>query len=181
MTGSRIARSSLDVPVPVSVMDARTIEQSGFSSLSDVLARIPALALGTNPVSTAYGGNNVGANFADLRGLGTNRTLTLINGRRRVPGSDSSAAVDLSTIPASMVDRIEVITGGASAVYGADAVSGVLNVILKHDFDGLTLEAHGSHPGYSGGGSHSIDLLAARRLPMIAAPSASRSTTLTRT
>src|SRR5690606_17610552 len=79
----------------------------------------------------------------NLRTLGTNRTLTLVDGRRRVSGSARSSAVDLNMIPAGMIERIEVITGGAAAIYGADAVTGAVNVITKTDFDGATLSATG--------------------------------------
>lgn len=158
VTGSHIARSAFDTPVPVVAMDEKAIQRSGFTNVTDILARMPALGTGSNPNNTTFSQSDVGASFADLRGLGLGRTLTLVNGRRRVPGSDNSAAVDLSTIPASMVERIEVTTGGAAAVYGADAVSGVLNIILKRDFDGLQLEGRVHQPGYDGGSGHTLSL-----------------------
>ncbi len=156
VTGTRIARTAFDTPVPVTVMDETAIQRTGFTNVTDILGRMPALARGSNPNNSVYDQTNVGASFADLRGLGIGRTLTLINGRRRVSGAANSAAVDLSTIPANMIERIEVITGGAAAVYGADAVSGVLNIILKENFDGLSLGARAHKPGYSGGAGHTL-------------------------
>lgn len=88
-------------------------------------------------------------NALDLRGLGTERTLVLVNGRRRVPAMPGSSAVDVSVIPAGLVERGEVITGGASALYGADAVAGVANFILKKDFDGF--EFSGMYSGSTRG------------------------------
>src|SRR5207237_5329769 len=80
----------------------------------------------------------VGLNLLDLRGLGPNRTLVLVNGRRHVAGQPDSAAVDINAIPVDLIDRVDVLTGGASAIYGADGVSGVVNFILKRDFDAIS-------------------------------------------
>ncbi|NOX82007.1 MAG: TonB-dependent receptor [Alphaproteobacteria bacterium] len=151
VTGSRIRRSPFSSPTPTTIIDSTTIEQSGLTQLSDIITRLPSISPGTG-LSTSTGGTfQSGASFLDLRGLGSNRTLTLIDGRRRVPGSRFSAAVDISSIPPSMVETVEVITGGASAVYGADAVTGVVNIILKKDFEGLEFNAEGGWPGQGGG------------------------------
>lgn len=142
VTGSRIARGALEQPTPITVINSATIEQSGFSNAGDILNQYAQFGVGTG-LSTNQAGYNTdaGATFLNLRGLGTNRTLVLVDGLRRVSGGSSSSAVDLSTIPANMIDHIEIITGGASSVYGADAVSGVVNVILKHNAEGLELSA----------------------------------------
>ncbi len=138
VTGSRISRTNFDTPTPVQSIDQAAIERSGFNSIGDILIRTPAVGVGLGP-SNAQSNPDAGSVFVNLRGLGTDRTLTLINGRRRVSGSNLSSAVDLSTIPTSMIEKVEIITGGASAVYGADAVTGVVNIKLKEDFEGLEL------------------------------------------
>src|SRR5258708_2476194 len=142
VTGSRIARGALEQPTPITVINSTAIVQSGFSNAGDILNQYSQFGVGTG-LSTNQAGYNTdaGATFLNLRGLGTNRTLVLVDGLRRVSGGSSSSAVDLSTIPANMIDRIEIITGGASSVYGADAVSGVVNIILKHHAEGLELSA----------------------------------------
>lgn len=146
VTGSRIARSTNDLPAPATIIGAPAIAETGLTSVQDVLNRVPQFGMSVG-VSDQYGIDE-GATLINLRGLGTNRTLVLVDGQRRVSGTASSSAVDLSTIPANMIDRIEVITGGASAVYGADAVTGVVNVILKHHADGLELSTKGGISTY---------------------------------
>lgn len=154
VTGSHIARSGFDTPAPMTTIDAGEIQQSGFASVGDVLLQTPSIGVGTG--SATRGGN--GAAFVNLRGLGTNRSLTLINGNRRVSGSTSGSAVDLNAIPGSMIERIEVITGGSSAVYGADAVSGVVNVILRDDFEGLQFTGSGGASQEGGAENLSLSL-----------------------
>ncbi|MEE9381196.1 MAG: TonB-dependent receptor plug domain-containing protein, partial [Hyphomonadaceae bacterium] len=152
VTGSRLARGNFDTPSPVTTLDSELIEESGFVTLSDVLQRSPAIAVGQGIANAQTAGETAGATFANLRGLGSFRTLTLINGRRRVPGALSTSSVDLSSIPPSMVERVEIVTGGTSAVYGADAVTGVINVILKRDFEGLEFDFSAGIPEQGGGG-----------------------------
>ncbi|MGH8250833.1 MAG: TonB-dependent receptor domain-containing protein [Steroidobacteraceae bacterium] len=154
VTGSHIARSEFEMATPVMTVDSETILQSGFTSVGDVLLQTPSMGVGTG---TATRGGN-GAAFVNLRGLGTNRSLTLVNGSRRVSGSKAGSAVDLNSIPASMVDRIEVVTGGSSAVYGADAISGVANVILREDFEGLELHTSGGLSQEGGAENYSFSL-----------------------
>lgn len=142
ITGSRIARGALEQPTPITTINSAAIVQSGFSNAGDILNQYSQFGLGAGLSSNQAGYNtDAGATFLNLRGLGTNRTLVLVDGLRRVSGGSSSSAVDLSTIPANMIERIEIITGGASSVYGADAVSGVVNIILKHNAEGLELSA----------------------------------------
>lgn len=141
ITGSRIARPELSLPNPVQVVTAETIEQSGKTNLTDFLVDTPALLGSQNNIAVA-GSNltdsqSVGVNLLDLRNLGTNRTLVLVDGRRHVAGYPGVASVDVNTIPTDLVEKIDVLTGGASAIYGADGVTGVVNFILKKDFEGL--------------------------------------------
>lgn len=145
VTGSRIRSPEFSQANPVVAISAETLEESGRTNLTDFLADSPALLGSTRSIDTA--GSNLenaqqtGANYLNLRNLGTSRTLVLVDGRRHVAGNPGTAAVDINTIPTDLVDRIEVLTGGASAIYGADGVSGVVNFIMKKDFDGLRLRA----------------------------------------
>lgn len=158
VTGSRLTRAAFDMPTPVTVISSSQIEQSGFNNIADLLTQQPAMGLGAS-LATSQFSDDAGAAFVNLRSLGTSRTLVLINGRRRVSGASASAAIDLSTIPAGMIERVELITGGASAVYGADAVSGVVNVILKKDFSGLEFSGQGGFAEHGGAGSSAATLL----------------------
>ena len=150
VTGSRIPRPNLEQPTPVSTVSRESIENAGTQNLGDILAELPALsASDTVRGNSDSFGDAGGLNFANLRSLGASRTLTLVDGKRHVGGDAGNAAVDLNAIPAALVDRVEVITGGASAVYGSDAVTGVVNIILKDDFEGgeMTAQYGGAQSG----------------------------------
>src|SRR6188768_2483962 len=141
VTGSRIARPELALPNPVVALGAANLEQSGKVNVTDFLADQPAL-IGSQTSTLSAGSNlanaqEVGVNFLNLRNLGVNRTLVLVDGRRHVAGSPGTAAVDINTIPTDLVQSVDILTGGASAIYGADGVSGVVNFILQRDFEGL--------------------------------------------
>lgn len=147
VTGSRIRRPDYEAPNPVVSFDAAKLQQSGNTNVTEFLRRVPAL---TNSLdSTRTAGNaqadgaigQAGLNLLDLRGLGTNRTLVLVNGRRHVASQFDTAAVDINAIPTDLIERVDVLTGAASAVYGADGVSGVVNFALKRDFDGIAARA----------------------------------------
>lgn len=147
VTGSRIPRPNLEQPTPVATITSAYIENSGTSSLGDIVAQLPALSSsGTVRANSDSGANLGGLSFPDLRGLGTSRTLTLVNGKRHVAGDAGDTAVDLNTIPTALVERVEVVTGGASAIYGSDAVSGVINIILKDRFTGYEFNVQGGGP-----------------------------------
>lgn len=150
VTGSRIPRPNLEQPTPVSTVSRETIENAGTQNLGDILAQLPALSANATVRGNSDSfGDAGGLNFANLRSLGASRTLTLVDGKRHVGGDAGSAAVDLNAIPAALVDRVEVITGGASAVYGSDAVTGVVNIILKDDYEGgeMTAQYGGAETG----------------------------------
>lgn len=141
VTGSRIARdSNLTGALPVQSLTAEDIQSSGEFSLIDVVNDVPALLSSLTQETSVDSGPN-GANRLNLRGLGQTRTLVLVDGRRHVGGSQGSSAVDIGSIPAALVERVEVLTGGASAVYGADAVTGVVNFVLRDNFEGLEIDA----------------------------------------
>ena len=158
VTGSRIQRSGFETSTPVNLINAEAISESGFTSINDVLRLDPSIGVGLSGANSSPGGlpnAQAGAGFINLRGLGTDRSLVLIDGRRRVSGSFNSSAVDVNMIPAGLIERVEIITGGASAVYGADAVSGVVNMIMKDDIDGLEVSG-GVGFGSEGGGGERI-------------------------
>ncbi|WP_213981437.1 TonB-dependent receptor [Sphingomonas sp. dw_22] len=137
VTGRRIAQ-----PEPASITPSRTTsmeeaERLGRVTVYDALMREPAISAGIG-LSSAFGQNwDAGVASVSLRNLGTNRSLTLIDGRRRVSGSARSSAVDINMIPAAMVERVEIVTGGAAPIYGADAVTGAINIITKRHVDGV--------------------------------------------
>ncbi len=136
VTGSRIQNPNLAGANPITSIDSLAISQTGKTSIQDIVAEVGSLvgSSGEDEVSD-------GENFLNLRNLGTNRTLTLVDGHRFVSGSVGSSAVDTNSIPLAMIERVDVLTGGVSAIYGADAVTGVVNFILKKDFEGLALNA----------------------------------------
>jgi iron complex outermembrane recepter protein len=143
ITGSRILRDANAVaPAPVAAVSADELRAAGNVDISATLREIPALiSSGTVADSLERGAGGVGQAVLNLRQLGANRTLVLIDGRRHVSGVAGSQAVDVATIPPALIDRVEVLTGGASAVYGADAVTGVVNYVLRRNFEGIALEA----------------------------------------
>ncbi len=143
VTGSRIRRSAANAPTPIIQVTQEEILSTGQTSLIDYLATIPALQNSTVPSDTTGSSLNTGGlSLANLRSLGANRTLTLVDGRRHVGSSGGELSVDVDAIPRLLIQNVEIITGGASSVYGADAVSGVLNFILKKDFEGLEIDAN---------------------------------------
>ncbi len=143
VTGSRIRRSAANAPTPIIQVSQEDILSTGQTSVIDYLATIPALQNSTVPSDTTGSSLNVGGlSLANLRSLGANRTLTLVDGRRHIGSSGGELSVDVDAIPRLLIQNVEIITGGASSVYGADAVSGVLNFILKKDFEGLEIDAN---------------------------------------
>lgn len=141
VTGSHIKRAQISGVGPVTVIDAETIARSGATSIDTLLQRMPASAGFAGNQTNAYWANNgYGTTQVNLRGLGINRTLVLLNGRRVVNGgTGANSSVDLNVIPVALIERIEVLKDGASAIYGADAVAGVVNIITKKSFDGAQL------------------------------------------
>ncbi len=137
VTGSRIKRSDFTSSSPITVISGQSILESGFSNLGEAL-RNQAVAgtAGFNQSSILSGG---GASSVDLRNLGQSRVLILVNGKRVASFADALAnqAVDLSFVPTAMIDRVDILRDGASAIYGSDAISGVVNVILKERFEGV--------------------------------------------
>lgn len=141
VTGSRISRPEVESPSPVTVVTGEDIKLQGATRIEDVLNTLPGVAA-SQTSSLANGAD--GTATVDLRGLGTSRTLALVNGRRIVPGdpsNSSGSAADINIIPSALLKQVEVLTGGASSVYGADAVAGVVNFIIDDEFEGFRIDA----------------------------------------
>lgn len=141
VTGSRIGRNNLEGFSHVTVLSAKDINLTGVTSVDEIIRRLPTVTLG----GINKNNNNAGDGLAwiELRNLGVSRTLVLVNGRRFVSATSGvSEAVDLNNIPMELIDRVEVLLDGASAIYGSDAVAGVINIILKDDFEGLSSSAY---------------------------------------
>ncbi len=159
VTGSRIVRTSPDTLFPTVGIDAGQIDNRGFYSLGEAIADIPLFSsTGNSDTDFNQSSVDLGLSFVDLFGLGSQRTLTLVNGKRVVSSSSpqpdrstgsSGLQVDLNTIPTALIDRVEVVTVGGAPVYGADAIAGTVNVILKDDFEGLDLDVQGGMSGSS--------------------------------
>ncbi|GAA5445772.1 vitamin B12 transporter BtuB [Microbulbifer sp. NBRC 101763] len=145
VTGSRITRSNLEAATPITTVNSESIEFSGMVNSADVLRSLPATGVsGISSSNSNFFTSGAGINTVELRNLGEDRTLVLVNGRRYVSGVAGTSAVDWNTIPTELIERVEVITGGASAIYGSDALAGVINVILKDDFEGVSItSSHG--------------------------------------
>ncbi len=147
ITGSRIARNIGDVAAPLATVGQDDVLYSNTPDLGALLQEMPQLsAFGGRQAISADSRNgstaSTGLSQADLRGLGTSRTLVLVNGKRHVPGAAGTQAVDLSAMPALLTKKVEVITGGASAIYGSDAVTGVVNIILEDELDGFLVDGN---------------------------------------
>jgi outer membrane receptor protein involved in Fe transport len=146
VTGSRIARPNLESSVPVTTVTGEELFQTGSTSVGDLLNDLPALRSTFSQSNSSRFLGTTGLNLLDLRGLGTQRTLVLVNGRRHV-GADilgNAVSPDTNTFPTDLIDRIDVVTGGNSAVYGSDAIAGVVNFVLKKDFEGLQFRGQGA-------------------------------------
>jgi len=138
VTGSRIARPDLESASPVASVTGETISLTGTLTLEELINDLPQVIPGNNRTSNNSGGEAFAT--LDLRGLGPNRTLILVDGERIAPSS-TTGAIDISQIPTALIKRVDVVTGGATAVYGSDAIAGVINFVLKDDYEGLELTA----------------------------------------
>jgi outer membrane receptor protein involved in Fe transport len=156
VTGSRLKQADLETSAPITIIDSSQIEQSGLSSLGDIFRNSATLSpIGNFSGSSQYVSS--GASSINLLGLGASRTLVLLNGKR-LPSSSALNAVNVDNIPSSIIDRIEVLSGGASAVYGADAVGGVINIITKTDVDGTNVSVYLARPSKAGGETSEVSI-----------------------
>jgi outer membrane receptor protein involved in Fe transport len=153
VTGSRIPQPGLTSASPLTVVNDQEIKLEGTTNVEDLLNNLPqAVAEQTSQVSNGA----TGTATANLRGLGSNKTLVLIDGRRLMPGDPIVPVPDLNVIPVQLVDRVEVTTGGASAIYGSDAVAGVVNFIMKRDFQGVRIDVQGGFFQSGNGGNGDV-------------------------
>ena len=141
VTGSHIKRIQVEGPSPVEILDREYLDKTGHNSVSDVLRDITASSFGGSRERSGSATADVAT--VNLRGLGASRTLVLMNGRR-LPKDSIGAATDLNNIPFAAVERIEILKDGASALYGSDAIGGVVNIITKKNFDGFAFTTSGS-------------------------------------
>ena len=153
VTGSRLVRPDLEAPSPVTTVDSETFDLTGTVTVETLLNELPQLIPGNTRTSNNQGGEDFST--LDLRGLGPQRTLILIDGER-VPASSTTGVVDIGTIPAGLIERVDVVTGGASAVYGSDAMAGVVNFILKDNYEGMEISSQYGISEHGDGASFNI-------------------------
>ncbi|MFO1467515.1 MAG: TonB-dependent receptor [Steroidobacteraceae bacterium] len=154
VTGTRIRRAAEDFPNPVISISAESIERSGRTNVAELLSKSPALIgspVGAETAGSRSAYGEAGLNILNLRNLGADRTLVLVDGRRHVSSRIGSAAVDIDSIPTDLIEAVDVLTGGASAIYGADGVSGVVNFRLKRNFEGASFRGQIGTSGYGDG------------------------------
>ncbi len=158
VTGSRIRRAVSDAPSPIEVMDRLEIDLTGLENIADVLRNTTYNSFGSFRERSGSSFGQVA--LVSLRGLGSDRTAVLVNGRR-VPGNPftGTAAVDLNSIPLAAIERVEVLTDSASAVYGADAIGGVVNIILRDDYNGAEIEIGTESPTRAGADSDHVNFV----------------------
>ena len=164
VTGSRIRRPNVESALPVTSISGKEFFETGNISIGDTLNELPSLrSTFSQANSTRFLGTS-GLNLLDLRGLGTQRTLVLVNGRRQVGGDilNSGVSTDTNTIPTDLIDRVDIVTGGNSAVYGSDAIAGVVNFILKDHYQGIQLRAQSGISKYHDAGGYFISGLAGK-------------------
>jgi iron complex outermembrane receptor protein len=156
VTGTRIIRDGSESPTPVTIVSVEELNEITPSTLADALNKLPQFSVQFTPQSNANG-NAPSGNFLNLRGLGQGRTLVMMDGVR-VPGTSITGTVDVNTLPQALVQRVEIVTGGASAIYGSDAVGGVVNYILNSHFNGIKGSIQGGLSTYGDAASKKISL-----------------------
>jgi iron complex outermembrane receptor protein len=152
VTGSRLNQTDIETAQPVTVITREQIELSGFATVAEVLQNTPYNSFGSFRETSGYANGQASVNEISLRGLGSNRTLVLLDGRRIAStGGSGGAAQNLNQIPSAIIDRIEILRDGASAVYGSDAIAGVVNIITRKDFDGMDVSITSGSTEVGGG------------------------------
>jgi iron complex outermembrane receptor protein len=160
VTGSHIARTEIESALPVQVITREDIERSGATTVAEMMAQVSANIVGNNDRMSAGGAGVPGLSSVNLRGIGSGSTLVLLNGRRVANYAFDGGAVDVNSIPLSAVERVEILKDGASAIYGTDAIAGVVNFILRKDFQGLEATAYGGWTEHGGGNQAQATLTA---------------------
>ncbi len=157
VTGSAIERKELTTPSPVSVLDREKLESAGVANVGDILQKLPSQG---NALNAQNNNGGDGSTRIDLRSLGTQRTLVLMNGRRMVPGGlGADSAPDIGSIPLAVIERVEVLKDGASAVYGSDAIAGVVNIITRTDFEGTEASVYTGTSGHGDGNTYDLSVV----------------------
>jgi hypothetical protein len=151
VTGSNILRSEAESALPVQVITREEIERSGSTTVAELMSKVSANVLGQNDQLSISSFRPPGLSSINLRGIGSGDTLVLLNGRRVANYAFDGSAVDVNSIPLAAVERVEILKDGASAIYGSDAVAGVVNFILRKDFRGIEVTGYGSRLGQGGG------------------------------
>jgi outer membrane receptor protein involved in Fe transport len=161
VTGTRVKRDGFSAPTPETVLSALEIQTSAPANIANFVNQLPQAAPSDTPRTNTVqvGTGTAGSNFLNLRSLGAARTLVLLDGRRMV-GASTEGLVDVNTLPSSLISRIDVVTGGASAAYGSDAVAGVVNFVLDTKFKGLKLSAQNGITTYGDGYNWKADIAA---------------------
>ena len=161
VTGTRIVRDGYEAPTPLTVVTAEALQQNAGTNIAEAMHAIPAFAGSVTPQTgiTSVSASGAGLNLLNLRSLGSNRTLILLDGQRTVP-SRVDAVVDINNIPQQLVQRVDIVTGGASAIYGSDAVTGVVNFILDKTFTGIKGEISGGVTTYGDDRNYKVALTA---------------------
>jgi outer membrane receptor protein involved in Fe transport len=162
VTGTRIRRPNLDSAVPITSVGAEQLTNRGEVSLGDALNDLPSLRSTFSQANSTTSIGTAGLSLLDLRGLGTTRTLVLVNGRRHVTAVPGSLSVDVNTIPVDLLERVDVVTGGNSAVYGSEAIAGVVNFVLRRDFEGIRVRGQGGVSTYGDRGNYFVSAIAGR-------------------
>jgi iron complex outermembrane receptor protein len=159
VTGSRIISDAANSPTPLTVVSVEQLQTTAPTNLPDALNKLPIFSNSNSPTTSNTAGGNSSGNVLNLRRFGTQRTLVLLDGHRATPSS-ADATVDVDTLPQMLVSRVDVVTGGASAVYGSDAVTGVVNFILDKNFTGVKINANAGISDYADGAQYQIGIAA---------------------
>lgn len=162
VTGSRIRRPNDESQIPITTVTTQELFETGRISVGDTLNQLPQLRSSLGSQNSTSGLGVRGVNFLDLRGLGRARTLTLVNGRRHVTADiiNNGNAVDVNTMPTDLIERVDIVTGGVSSVYGSDAIAGVVNFVLKDNFEGLQLHGQTGISKYGDAGNQYASIVA---------------------
>ena len=170
VTGSRIRKPNLESTIPITSIVGEQFFQQGQTSVGDTLNDLPQLRSTFAQQNPGAGIGIAGLNLLDLRGLGTQRTLVLVNGRRHVPADilNNGVSVDTNTIPSDLIERVDIVTGGNSAVYGSDAIAGVVNFVLRDKFDGLQVRAQVGVTQQGFGGNQYLSALFGKNFAAVA-------------
>ncbi|MBA2588876.1 MAG: TonB-dependent receptor plug domain-containing protein, partial [Alphaproteobacteria bacterium] len=159
VTGSRVITDVANSPTPLTVVSAEQLLATTPSNIGDALQKLPVFQGSSSQRNGSNAGVNGAGDFLNLRNFGQQRTLTLLDGMR-YPPSNANGSVDVSTLPQMLLSRVDVVTGGASAVYGSDAITGVVNFILDKNFNGVKYEANGGLSDYGDGASYKVGIAA---------------------